>query len=195
MLFTETELPGAWIVDLDKRVDDRGFFARAFCAREFDEHGILSEVRQANLSRSDVAGTVRGMHFQYPPAGETKFIRCIRGAIHDVIVDLRPSSPTFLQHIGVELSADNHRALVVPVGFAHGFMSLADDSEVLYLVTEFYTPAEEGGLRHDDPDLGIEWPRMASTVSDKDRNWPSILDQRAALTERMASVPVPPAAS
>ena len=185
MHFEETKLAGAWIVELDTKEDDRGFFARAFCQDEFDTHGIASDVRQANLSLSSKAGTVRGMHFQYPPAAENKFIRCISGALLDVIVDLRPESPTFLQHTSVELSASNRRAFVVPPRFAHGFMTLADDTEVLYLVSAFYTPAEEGGLRHDDPALSIEWPRAASVISDKDAQWSALSEQRGRIEEKM----------
>jgi dTDP-4-dehydrorhamnose 3,5-epimerase len=185
VIFTETALEGAFVVALDRKEDDRGFFARAFCEREFDEHGIASTVRQANISLSHRAGTVRGMHFQYPPAAENKFIRCISGAILDVIIDLRPESSTFLHHTSVELSAANRLAFVVPPRFAHGFMSLTDDAEVLYLVSEFYTPAEEGGLRWDDPDLGIEWPRGVSVITDKDAGWPSIGDQRASIEQKM----------
>jgi dTDP-4-dehydrorhamnose 3,5-epimerase len=185
MLFTETPLAGAWIVELDLKEDDRGFFARSFCQREFDEHGIASDVKQANISLSKAAGTVRGMHFQYPPADENKFIRCISGALLDVIVDLRPESPTFLQHTAVELSAANRRAFVVPPRFAHGFITLADDTEVMYLVSAFYTPAEEGGLRFDDPALGINWPRQMSVISDKDASWPVLGDQRDQIKQKM----------
>lgn len=185
MLFSETALPGAWIVDLELHEDERGFFARAFCSDEFEAHGIVSDVKQANLSSTRSAGTMRGLHFQFPPAAESKFVRCIAGAIHDVIVDLRPGSPTFLQHVGVELTAANHTALVVPPGFAHGFMSLADMTEVLYFSSEPYTPAEEGGLRHDDPELGITWPWAPTVVSDKDRKWPDFGIQRAAIEARM----------
>lgn len=186
MHFTETPLAGAWIVELDKKEDDRGFFARAFCQREFDEHGIASTVRQANISLSSAKGTVRGMHFQYPPATENKFIRCISGALVDIIVDVRPESPTFLQHTAVELSAGNRRAFVVPPRFAHGFMTLTEDTEVLYLVSEFYTPAEEGGLRWNDPALGIEWPGDVSVISDKDATWPDLGDQIEKLRTKMA---------
>ena len=185
MKFTETKLQGAWTVDLDQREDDRGYFARAFCQNEFAAHGIASDVRQANISLSLHAGTVRGIHFQYPPACENKFIRCIRGAILDLIVDLRPESPTFLQHVSVELSADNRRAFVVPPRFGHSFMSLTDDAEVMYLVSEFYTPAEEGGLRWNDPELGIAWPRDMATISDKDASWPLIGEQLDTLTSKM----------
>jgi dTDP-4-dehydrorhamnose 3,5-epimerase len=186
MNFTETPLAGAFVVELDRKEDDRGFFARAFCQREFADHGIAPDVRQANISLSHRAGTLRGLHFQYPPAAENKFIRCISGAILDVIVDLRPESPTFLQHTGVELSAKNRTAFVVPPRFAHAFMTLTDDVEVLYLVSEFYTPAEEGGLRWNDPELGIEWPREADVITDKDANWPLLADQRDKIRLKMA---------
>ncbi len=185
MRFEETKLAGAWIVDLETKDDDRGFFARAFCQKEFDDHGIASDVRQANISLSSKAGTVRGMHFQYPPAAENKFIRCISGALLDVIVDLRPESPTFLQHTSVELTASNRRAFVVPPRFAHGFMTLADDTEVLYLVSAFYTPAEEGGLRHDDPALAISWPRAVSVISEKDASWSSLGEQQGRIDQKM----------
>ncbi len=185
MRFVETKLKGAWIVELETKDDDRGFFARAFCQREFEEHDIAPDVCQANLSLSSKAGTVRGMHFQYPPAAENKFIRCISGELLDVIVDLRPESPTFLQHTAVELTASNRRAFVVPPRFAHGFMTLADDTEVLYLVSAFYTPAEEGGLRHDDPVLGIAWPRAVSVISDKDATWSSLSEQRERIGQKM----------
>jgi dTDP-4-dehydrorhamnose 3,5-epimerase len=187
MHFTETALRGAWIVDLDPREDERGFFARAFCEREFSERGISPHIRQANLSSSRVAGTLRGLHFQYPPASENKYVRCIRGGLVDVIVDLRPESSTFLQHVAVELTEDNRRALVVPPRFAHGFVTLRDDTEVLYMVDEFYTPSEEGGLRWDDPGLGIEWPRRPATVSVKDEAWPLLDLQRADLRARMST--------
>jgi dTDP-4-dehydrorhamnose 3,5-epimerase len=186
VIFTETPLAGAFVVELDRKEDDRGFFARAFCQREFAEQGIAADVRQANISLSTRAGTLRGMHFQYPPAAENKFIRCISGAILDVIIDLRPESPTFLQHTAVELSAENRTAFVVPPRFAHGFITLKDDSEVLYLVSEFYTPAEEGGLRWNDPALGIVWPRDVTVITDKDATWAPIGDQREAIAAKMA---------
>ena len=185
MHFTETPLEGAFIVELDRKDDDRGFFARAFCQREFQEHGIASDVRQANISLSSRAGTLRGLHFQYPPACENKFIRCISGAILDVIVDLRPESPTFLQHTGVELSATNRRAFVVPPRFGHAFLTLTDDVEVLYLVSEFYTPAEEGGLRWNDPALNIDWPRPVDVISDKDAVWPLLGEQLDRISTKM----------
>ena len=185
MEFTETALSGAWLVDLDRRIDQRGFFARAFCQREFAAHGIAADVRQANISSSTSAGTLRGMHFQYPPAAESKVVRCIAGAIFDVIIDLRPESPSFLQHVSVELSAANGTALVVPPRFAHRFLSLTDDAHVLYLHSEFHAPAAEGGLRHDDPDLGIPWPFVPSVVADRDATWPDLAQQRTNIERRM----------
>jgi dTDP-4-dehydrorhamnose 3,5-epimerase len=172
MIFERTSLPGAYIVELDRKCDDRGFFARAFCAREFEEHGLPQTMVQANVSLSYRRGTVRGMHYQVAPAAEPKFVRCIRGAVWDVIVDMRPDSPTYLQHLGIELSADNRRALYVPDMFAHGNQALTDDAELFYLVGGFYTPGCERGLRHDDPALNIPWPLPVSVISDKDRAWP-----------------------
>lgn len=176
MIFTETPLKGAFVVDPDPRGDDRGFFARAFCAQEFEAHGLKPVVVQANTSFNHKAGTIRGLHYQTPPAAEAKFMRCISGAIYDVIVDIRPDSPTFRQHFGVELSAENRRALYVPEMFAHGYLSLTDGAEVYYTVSEFYTPGVEGGYRYDDPALGIEWPIPVTVVSEKDAAWPLIGD-------------------
>lgn len=176
MRFTESPLRGAFVVELEERTDDRGFFARAFCAKEFADHGINDKVVQANVSYNHVAGTLRGMHYQVPPAAETKFLRCTRGAIFDVIVDLREGSATRGQHFGAELTAANRKAILVPEGFAHGFVTLADESEVLYLVSEFYTPGCERGLRFDDPKLGIQWPRPVAVISEKDASWPLLGD-------------------
>jgi dTDP-4-dehydrorhamnose 3,5-epimerase len=172
MQFIETKLKGAYVLELEPRSDARGFFARTFCQREFEQHGLNPNVAQCNLSFNEKKGTLRGLHYQRPPATEAKLIRCIRGAIYDVIVDMRPDSPTYLQHIGVELSADNHRALYVPDLFAHGYQALTDGAEALYQVSEFYTPGVEGGLRYDDPALGIDWPLPATEVSEKDQTWP-----------------------
>ena len=172
MIFRETKLRGAFIVELDRKEDHRGFFARAFCAKEFEHHGIASQMMQANMSYNHRKGTLRGLHYQVSPASEPKFIRCIRGAIWDVIIDMRPGSPTYLQHIGVELSADNRRALYVPDMFAHGNQTLTDDVELFYLVGEFYTPGCERGVRYDDPAIGIEWPEPVTVISDKDKSWP-----------------------
>jgi dTDP-4-dehydrorhamnose 3,5-epimerase len=185
MRFTESKLSGAWQVDLEPRDDDRGFFARAFCAEEFAAHGIVSDVKQANISMGTRRGTMRGIHFQYPPATESKFIRCISGAIFDVIVDLRPESPTFLQHDSFELTAGNRSAAVVPPRFGHAFLSLVDYSEVLYMVSEFYTPAEEGGLRWDDPALAIAWPIEPVVVSEKDEAWRPLNHQLEKLSTKM----------
>jgi len=186
MIFTETALPGAFIVDLERRGDDRGFFARAFCQREFEERGLRPVVAQSNIAFNYRKGTVRGLHFQFPPVGETKLVRCTRGAIYDVILDLRPESPTYLQHVGVELTADSRRALYAPERFAHGYQVLEDDSEVTYHVGEFYTPEAEGGLRYDDPRLGIDWPLAAIDISDKDRVWPLLDEIEPTLRSRMA---------
>lgn len=171
MKFTETILKGAFIVDLEEKPDHRGFFARTFCAQEFAEHGLKPTVAQCNLSFNYKQGTLRGMHYQVAPACETKLVRCTQGAIYDVIIDMRPNSPTYLQHIGVELSAENRRALYVPEMFAHGYQALTDGAEVVYQVGEFYTPGYERGLRYNDPVLGIEWPLPVSEISPKDAAW------------------------
>jgi dTDP-4-dehydrorhamnose 3,5-epimerase len=171
MIFHPTPLRGAFVVELEEHKDERGFFARAFCAREFEEHGLNPVTAQCNLSYNHRAGTVRGMHYQLPPAGETKYVRCLRGAIYDVIVDLRPDSPSYLQHFGVELTQDNRTALFVPELFGHGFQTLRGDTEVLYQVSEYYTPGLERGARYDDPAFGIEWPLPVSVISQKDLGW------------------------
>jgi dTDP-4-dehydrorhamnose 3,5-epimerase len=172
MKFTATKLAGAFIVDLELHEDSRGFFARTFCAHEFKEHGLVDHFVQCSASLSRKKGTLRGLHFQQPPDWEVKLVRCTAGAIYDVIVDLRSESPTYLQHIGVELSQENHRALYVPKMFAHGLQSLADNSEVFYQISEFYKPTGSGGLRFDDPRLGIKWPLAIEAISDKDAAWP-----------------------
>jgi dTDP-4-dehydrorhamnose 3,5-epimerase len=169
MIFMEAPLRGAWLVDLDKRGDDRGFFARAFCEREFAEHGLVTRFVQMNNSLSGQRGTLRGLHYQLAPRGETKLVRCIRGALHDVILDLRRESPTFGKSFGADLSAENRRMMYVPKGFAHGFVTLTDGTEVLYLVDEFYSPELERGIRWDDPQFRIEWPIDPTSMSEKDR--------------------------
>jgi dTDP-4-dehydrorhamnose 3,5-epimerase len=171
MIFIETKLKGAFIIDLELREDHRGFFARTFCAKEFEEHHLKPVVAQCNLSFNHKAGTLRGMHYQTPPAAETKLIRCTRGAIYDVIIDLRPESPTYMQHVGVELTEENRRALYVPEMFAHGYQALTDGAEVIYQVGEFYTPGYERGIRYDDPTFGIQWPVPVSIISEKDAAW------------------------
>ena len=172
MIFAETKLKGAHILDLQKFGDDRGYFARVFCRKEFEEHGLNPFVAQANTSFSKTRGTLRGMHFQRAPHREAKLVKCVQGALYDVIIDLRPESPTFKQWVGVELTPETGRMLYVPEGFAHGFQTLAEDTVVMYLVSEFYAPHAEGGVRHDDPAFGIEWPEPVTVMSDKDQNWP-----------------------
>jgi dTDP-4-dehydrorhamnose 3,5-epimerase len=172
MIFTKTSLDGAYRVDLDRREDSRGFFARTFCVREFEEHGLKSEFAQCSISLNRQRGTVRGLHYQLPPACEAKLVRCTAGAVHDVIVDLRPDSPTYLHHIAVELTARNRCALYVPEMFAHGFQVLEDETEVFYQISAFYAPEQSTGIRYNDPKLGIRWPLPVTAISDKDRNWP-----------------------
>ena len=186
MIFTETKLKGAYIIDLDRKEDGRGFFARAFCQNEFAAHGLKPTIAQANIAFNNRQGTLRGMHFQYPPAAESKLVRCTRGAILDVIVDLRPESPTYLNHIAVELSEENFRALYVPERFAHGYQALRDKTETSYQVGEFYTPGSEGGLMYNDPRLGLRWPLPGSAISDKDKSWQSLSEQESDLKVRMS---------
>lgn len=172
MIFTETKLPGVFVIDLELREDERGSFARTWCQQEFADHGLKANLVQCNLSFNYRAGTLRGMHYQLAPAAETKLVRCTQGAIYDTIIDLRPDSPTYTQHFGIELSAKNRRALYVPELFAHGYQALTDGAEVAYQVGEFYTPGVERGLRYDDPAFGITWPLPVSLLSVKDANWP-----------------------
>lgn len=185
MIFKETKLAGAYVIELERREDERGFFARAFCQKEFEQHGLKPMIAQANIASNRKKGTMRGMHFQYPPAAETKLVRCTRGAILDVIVDLRPDSPTYLQHISVELNADNQRALYVPERFAHGYQVLRDNTDTSYQVGEFYTPGCEGGLMYDDPALAIKWPLPVSVISEKDKAWKAFYQIEAELKSRM----------
>lgn len=177
MIFTETKLKGAYIIGLEMREDERGGFARTFCMNEFEAHGLKPQVAQCNLSFNHRAGTLRGMHYQLAPAAEIKLVRCTRGAIVDVIVDLRPDSDTYLEHVSVDLNADNRRALYVPELFAHGYQALTDGAEVSYQVGEFYTPGFERGLRYDDPWLGITWPLPISVISEKDAAWPLLTQE------------------
>jgi dTDP-4-dehydrorhamnose 3,5-epimerase len=173
MRFTPTRLNGAYVLDLEQRDDARGFFARAFCQKEFAAHGLKPVVAQCNCSYNHRLGTMRGMHYQLPPAAETKLVRCTRGAIWDVIVDLRSDSPTYLQHVGVELTEHNRRQLYVPEMFAHGYLTLTPNAEVVYQVGEFYTPGYERGIRYDDAALGIDWPIRVQVLSEKDASWPA----------------------
>ena len=172
MKFKECPLQGAWIVDLEPAHDARGSFSRAFCQKEFEAHGIESAFVQSNLSYSKVAGTMRGLHLQRSPMGESKLIRCVRGAIYDVMIDMRPESATYLQHFGVKLSAENKRMLYMPQDFAHGFMTLEDNTEAFYMVGEYYSPEYESGMRYDDPFFDIKWPISVTSISDKDLSWP-----------------------
>ncbi|HEX4684550.1 MAG TPA: dTDP-4-dehydrorhamnose 3,5-epimerase [Gemmatimonadaceae bacterium] len=185
MIFTETRLRGAFIIDLERREDSRGFFARGFCQHEFADHGLKPLIAQANLAFNKRSGTVRGMHFQYPPAAESKLVRCTRGAILDIIVDLRPESPTYLEHIAVALDEDNNRALYVPERFAHGYQALRDNTETSYMVGEFYTPSAEGGLRFDDPELGLSWPLPVSVISEKDEAFRMLSETENDVRRRM----------
>jgi dTDP-4-dehydrorhamnose 3,5-epimerase len=168
--FAETPLSGAFLVDLEKREDDRGFFARAFCEQEFEAHGLARGFVQVNNSLSKRRGTLRGMHYQLAPKAETKLVRCIRGALFDVILDLRSDSSTFGRSFGAELSADNRRMLYVPKGFAHGFVTLQDDTEAFYFVDEFYSPAHERCVRWNDPHFNLEWSIAPAVISAKDAN-------------------------
>lgn len=185
MIFTETKLTGAYIIDLDRKDDDRGFFARAFCQKEFEARGLKPIIAQANVAFNRKRGTLRGMHFQYPPAAETKLVRCTRGAIVDIIVDLRPESATYRQHIAVELNEDNHRALYVPERFAHGYQVLRDNTETSYQVGEFYTPNAESGLLYNDPLLQLEWPLPVTVISEKDRAFRRLDEIESELKRRM----------
>jgi dTDP-4-dehydrorhamnose 3,5-epimerase len=171
MIFHETPLTDAWLVDPSRKEDDRGFFARLFCTDEFGSAGLETNFVQINNSLSVMAGTLRGMHYQLPPVAEVKLIRCIRGALWDCIVDLRTSSPTFGKWFGATLSAENRTMMYVPRGCAHGFITLADNTEVFYLVSASYAPEHERGLRWDDPHFGIDWPRQPTEISAKDRAW------------------------
>lgn len=172
MKFTKTRLADAVLVDLEKRGDARGYFARTFCAAAFAAEGLVADFVQANHSANAAAGTLRGLHFQRAPHGEAKLVRCVKGALHDVILDLRPASPTYRAWAGFDLDAETGRMLYVPAGFAHGFQTLTDDTHAVYQVSHPYTPAAEGGVRWDDPAFGIAWPRAVTAISEKDAAWP-----------------------
>lgn len=172
MLFSETKLKGAYLIEIQRLEDDRGFFGRTFCQNELGKVGLNNNVAQANVSYNKKKGTLRGMHYQTAPYGETKLLRCTRGAIYDVIIDVRPDSPTYKQWIAAELSEDNYKMLYVPENFAHGFLTLQDNTEVIYQVSQFYTPGAERGIRYDDPAFSIEWPLDVRVISGKDASWP-----------------------
>jgi len=172
--FTETGIAGAWVIDPSPHGDDRGRFMRAWCAREFAEHGLDFVPVQANMGFSVRKGTVRGMHFQGEPALEAKLVRCTRGTIFDVVLDLRPESLSYGKWYGVELSAENGRMLYVPQGCGHGYQTLEEGTEMYYMTSEFYTPSAVRGVRFDDPAFGIQWPLVPTVVSEQDRNWPLV---------------------
>ncbi|MEZ5341316.1 MAG: dTDP-4-dehydrorhamnose 3,5-epimerase family protein [Acidimicrobiales bacterium] len=188
MIFDELSLAGAYLIAPDRATDARGSFGRFYCEDEFASHGLADRMVQGNLSYSAKAGTLRGMHYQVPPVGEAKFIRVLHGAIYDVIVDLRPWSTTFLQHGGVELSAESRVGIYVPPYFGHGHQALTDEVEIAYLVSERYTPGAERGLRHDDEALDISWPLPISVISEKDLAW-APLDVGAIQSEMASASP------
>jgi len=172
MIFTETTLRGAFLIDIERHEDERGFFARSWCRREFEAHGLNPEIAQCNVSFNVRKGTLRGMHYQIEPSEEAKLVRCTRGALCDVIVDLRPDSPTFKQHVSEVLTAENRRMLFVPEGFAHGFLTLEDATEVLYQMSEYHVPERGRGFRWNDPAFGIAWPAEVVVISERDRDYP-----------------------
>lgn len=172
MIFVQTTLKDAFIIEPERIEDERGFFARVWCQREFEAHGLTSRLSQCNISFNPKAGTLRGMHYQADPHAEVKLVRCTMGAIHDVIIDLRPESPTFKQHLGVDLTASNRTMLYIPEGFAHGYLTLQDNTEVSYQVSEFYAPTYGRGVRWNDPAFAIEWPMEVRVITERDRTYP-----------------------
>jgi dTDP-4-dehydrorhamnose 3,5-epimerase len=175
MFFTPTELVDAFVIDVQRFEDSRGFFARTWSIDEFESRGLVSQIAQMNLSYNRTSGTLRGMHFRHAPYAEIKLVRCVRGAIIDVIIDLRPESPSYKRWISVELTAENRRSLYVPEGFAHGFQTLVDDVEVMYQVSQGYMPSAERGVRYNDPAFGIKWPLPINEISLKDTQWPDFV--------------------
>jgi dTDP-4-dehydrorhamnose 3,5-epimerase len=178
--YTPLEVDGALLVEMQPFSDERGFFARSFDTDEFEQHGMRAEVAQCNVSFNHRAGTLRGLHLSLPGHPEAKYVRCTRGAIVDVAVDVRPGSPTYLQHVAVELSAENRHALYLPPHVAHAYQTLTDDTEVLYMVSVPYAPGAETGFRYDDPAFGVAWPLPVSVISDKDAAWPAFDPERHA---------------
>jgi dTDP-4-dehydrorhamnose 3,5-epimerase len=174
MRFVPTDIPGCAIVEIEPHEDERGFFARTWCRDELDGAGLPSRLVQCSVSRNRKRGTLRGMHFQLPPSFEGKLVRCTRGAIVDVVVDIRSMSPRYLDHVSVELSADNGRAIFIPPGCAHGFQTLEDGTDVFYQMTDVFTPDLSAGLRWNDPALAIDWPIDSPTINDRDRNYPDL---------------------
>jgi dTDP-4-dehydrorhamnose 3,5-epimerase len=172
LIFTPTRLEGAFVVEPEKLEDERGFFARTWCTREFEAHGLNSRMVQCSISSNKMKGTLRGIHYQTAPYQEAKLVRCTAGGIYDVIIDLRPKSPTYEKYAAAVLTADNHKMLYVPEGFAHGFLTLEDNSEVFYQMSEFYAPVYSKGVRWNDPLFGIEWPMPPRAMSERDRSYP-----------------------
>lgn len=173
MIFKETNLKGAYILEIQKIEDDRGFFGRSWCAKEMESHGLNINIRQTNVSYNKLRGTLRGMHYQKPPFKECKVVRCTKGAIFDVIIDLRPDSPTYREWFGVELTSENHKMIYIPEDFAHGYITLEDHTEITYMVSEFYAPGYEGAIRWDDPKFNIQWPILPQVISAKDKGIPN----------------------
>jgi dTDP-4-dehydrorhamnose 3,5-epimerase len=171
MVFIDTGLPGAYVVDLEKHEDERGFFARSWCEREAEANALIPRFVQCNVSFNKLKGTLRGLHYQLPPYAEAKLVRCTRGAIYDVIVDLRAESATFLQWFAVELTANNHKMLYIPKRFAHGFQTLEDQTEVFYQMSDFYVPEAASGIRWDDVRVAVRWPHEVTAISAKDRQY------------------------
>ena len=182
MIFAEASLPGAFVIEPEPLEDARGFFARTWCRREFEARGLETRIAQCSTSFNKRKGTLRGMHYQVPPFAETKIVRCTCGSMYDVIIDLRPESPAFTRHFTVVLTAENHKMLYVPTGFAHGFQTLEDDTEVLYQISEFYSPDHSRGVRWDDPAFGIRWPDDERTIAERDLGYPGF--RQAALGAR-----------
>ena len=180
MIFQRAPVLDAYVIEPERKSDERGFFARTWCREEFARAGIDCDMVQASVSHNRRAGTVRGLHFAWPPAREAKLVRCERGAVFDVIVDLRADSPTYLRHFSIVLDGDQRNALYIPPGLAHGFQTLADDTDVLYMMTEAYRPELADGVRHDDPAFGISWPRPATVVIERDRRYPDFDPKRHA---------------
>jgi dTDP-4-dehydrorhamnose 3,5-epimerase len=173
MIFRETKLPGAFEIDVEPKADERGLFARTWCQTEFAAHGLRDNIVQCNLSFNPRKGTLRGMHYQLAPHGENKLVRCTRGAIYDVVLDLRPESPTFKDWVAVVLAAENRKTVYVPEGCAHGFLTLEDETEVFYQMSEFHDMALARGVRFDDPSFQIDWPEKIEVISERDRNYPN----------------------
>lgn len=173
MIFKETKLKGSFILEIQKVEDERGFFGRAWCAKEMENHGLNVNIRQTNVSYNKLKGTLRGMHYQKSPFKECKVVRCTKGAIFDVIIDLRPDSPTYCEWFGIELTSENHKMIYIPEDFAHGFITMEDNTEITYMVSEFYAPGYEAALRWDDPKFNIKWPIPPHVISSKDKAIPN----------------------